>query len=639
MEFFVTQVLNGLVYGMMLFLIAAGLSLIFGLMNVVNVAHGSFFMLGAFFALSIQQLTGSFWLALILAPLLPAVIGIAVERIFLRRLYSRGHLDQVLLTFGFTFVFFDAVQGIWGTSIYSLSVPPLLAGVVEYFDVVIPRYRLFLIAFGFLLAISLWLVMDRSRIGAMVRAGVDDAATAEGLGVNVLLLSSAIFAVGIALAALGGVLAGPILGVYPGMDFDILIPAFIVVVIGGLGSLSGAFIGSMFVGLADTFGKAYLPEASLFLIYLAMIAVLLLRPAGLFGINRTGASAVVPDDVGHSAPGAAIGPHVSVTMLLLLSAVLVFLPAFASSYALALVTEILIFAIFAMSLDLLIGYTGLLSFGHAAFFGVATYAVVILNARYGVNPWLGLASGVLLAGLLAAVIGAFCIRVSGIPFLMLTLAFSQLIFSAAVKSRDFTGGTDGMGGLVRPSILGASLNDRTTIFYVCAAFFLFSLCALWRLVRSPLGSVFIGIRENEQRMRALGYRVQSYKLLAFIIAGFFAGVAGGLYALFNGFVSSDTVSWVASGDAIIMVILGGTGTIAGPAVGAGIFLLMRNVLSSYTDHWMMIIGVTFIGCVMFLREGVWGFLQRRQVGAKRFGSWPHWAAKVVPPPASVVRED
>jgi branched-subunit amino acid ABC-type transport system permease component len=286
MDLFMSQAVNGLVYGMTLFLIAAGLSLIFGLMNVVNVAHGSFFMLGAFLGFWLEQTFGSFWLALILAPLPAIAVGIVMERLFLRGLYQRGHLDQVLLTFGFTFVFLDAVKWIWGADIQSIAPPDALTGIVRVLGIIVPKYRLFLIGFGFALAAILWLVIDRTRIGAMVRASVDDAVTAEGLGINVPFLSSAVFALGVGLAALGGVVAGPIVGVYAGMDFEVLIPAFIVVVIGGMGSLSGAFFSSILVGLVDTFGKAYFPGAALFLTYVLMILVLLTRPSGLFGLKR-----------------------------------------------------------------------------------------------------------------------------------------------------------------------------------------------------------------------------------------------------------------------------------------------------------------------------------------------------------------
>lgn len=275
-----------MVYGMLLFLMSAGLSLIFGLMNVVNISHGSFFMLGAFVALAVMRWTGDFWLALALAPIPAIVIGVLVERVFLRRLYARGHLDQVLLTFGFTFVFVDLVRWIWGPDIRSLPTPALLSSSVEAWGVTLPLYRLFLIVFGLGVAVALWLFLERSRIGAMVRAGVDDANVAAGLGINVPLLFSAIFAFGVGLAALGGAVAGPVLGIYPGMDIDILIPAFIVVVVGGLGSLRGAFVASLFVGLVDTFGKAFFSDFAPFVVYLLMVVVLLARPQGLFGISK-----------------------------------------------------------------------------------------------------------------------------------------------------------------------------------------------------------------------------------------------------------------------------------------------------------------------------------------------------------------
>ena len=286
MEFVATQLVNGLAYGVLLFIMAAGLSLIFGLMNVVNVAHGSFFMLGAFFALTIMKWAGSFWLALALSWIPAVAIGIVMERVFIRHLYARGHLDQVLLTFGFTFVFVDLIRWLFGADIRELALPDVLSGALDLGGVIVPRYRVFLIAFGGAVALLLWFFLERSRVGAMVRAGVDDAFTATGIGINVPLLFAAVFALGVGLAAVGGAAAGPILGLYPGMDIEILIPAFIVVVVGGMGSLRGAFVASVFVGLVDTFGKAYFPDLALFLIYLLMVVVLLTRPNGLFGVGK-----------------------------------------------------------------------------------------------------------------------------------------------------------------------------------------------------------------------------------------------------------------------------------------------------------------------------------------------------------------
>jgi branched-chain amino acid transport system permease protein len=282
----------------------------------------------------------------------------------------------------------------------------------------------------------------------------------------------------------------------------------------------------------------------------------------------------------------------------------------AGDYASSLVAEVLVFAIFAMSLDLLVGYTGLMSFGHAAFFGLSAYVVTTLGVHLGIGGWWGLLAGVVLSTLAAFVIGFFCIRVSGIPFLMLTMAFSQLLFSVAVKWRSVTGGTDGLAGFKRPSLFGWSLDDRTVLYGVILAGFVLAWWLMRRLIDSPLGSTMIGVRENEVRMRAIGYPVQRIKLIAFTIAGAFAGFGGGLYAFFNAFVSSDILHWVLSGDAVLMVILGGSGTITGPVLGAAIFLMLKHVISSHTEYWMIWVGIVFIACVMFMPQGLWGLVKQ-----------------------------
>ena len=604
MEVFVAQLLNGLVYGVLLFLIAAGLSLIFGLMNVVSLAHGSFFMLGAYFGLSIFKITGSFWLALILAPIPVIALGVLMELLFLRPLYRRGHLDQVLLTFGFTFVFLDLVQTLWGRTVQRLPVPPALQGTVQIGLGVFSAYRLCLIGLGFAIAFLLWLFLERSRVGAMVRAGVDNAVMAAGLGANIPALFTGIFGLGVALAALGGIAAAPVLGLYPGMDSEILIPAFIVIVIGGMGSLRGAFVGSLLIGVADTFGKAYFQSIALFLIYLAMTAVLLIRPQGLFGIKYSDI-AIAPAIATTSRPSTV---QTRATELVVLLALLV-LPFLMTDYPRALVSEIFIFAIFAMSLDLLLGFTGLMSLGHAAFFGLGAYAVAVLGVQFGINAWLGVAAGVVIAGCGAALIGFFCVRTAGIPFLMLTLAFSQLVFSVALKWRDVTGGSDGIAIAEKPSFFGYDLSNSLVMYFMALSFFALAYWGLRRLLNAPLGHAFVGIRENEQRMMAIGYPTRAYKLIAFTIAGAIAGLAGGLYAIFNGFISADAVYWTASGDILIMTMLGGAGTLIGPAIGAAIVLLMKNVVSSYSEHWLAIIGVTFICCVMFFPGGLWGMVR------------------------------
>jgi len=372
-----------------------------------------------------------------------------------------------------------------------------------------------------------------------------------------------------------------------------------------MGSLRGAFVGSLLIGVADTFGKAYFQSIALFLIYLAMTAVLLIRPQGLFGIKYSDV-AIAPAITTTSRPSTL---QTRAGELLVLLALLV-LPFLMADYPRALVSEIYIFAIFAMSLDLLLGFTGLMSLGHAAFFGLGAYAVAVLGVQFGINAWLGLAAGVIIAGCGAALIGFFCVRTAGIPFLMLTLAFSQLVFSVALKWRDVTGGSDGMAIAEKPSFFGFNLSNSLVMYFMALSFFALAYWGLRRLLNAPLGHAFVGIRENEQRMMAIGYPTRAYKLISFTIAGAIAGLAGGLYAIFNGFISADAVYWTASGDILIMTMLGGAGTLIGPAIGAAIVLLMKNVVSSYSEHWLAIIGVTFICCVMFFPGGLWGTLQR-----------------------------
>ena len=280
---YLLQALNGCAYGMLLFLLAAGLSLIFGLMEIVNLAHGGFYLLGAYLGLSVVRWTGSFWLALAVVPVATAAAGFLLEWPFLRPLYRRTHLDQILLTFGFAFVLSDVTRWIWGADVRSLPAPPGLDYSVAVLGTFFPVYRLFVIGAGAVLALGLWLGLARSRLGAIVRAGVANREMTQALGINVGAVFTGVFAFGAGLAGLAGVAATPILGVFPGVDFETLIVTLIVVVVGGLGSLGGAFWGSLLIGEADTFGKVLLPQAELVAIYFVMTVVLLARPAGLFG--------------------------------------------------------------------------------------------------------------------------------------------------------------------------------------------------------------------------------------------------------------------------------------------------------------------------------------------------------------------
>jgi branched-chain amino acid transport system permease protein len=282
MTFWLVQMLNGISFGMLLFLLAAGLSLIFGLMKILNLTHGSFYLLGGYLGLVVVHRTGSFILAVVIASLAIAVLGVVIERLFLRRFHLQ-ELPQVLVTFGFLFIFSDLATTIWGGNPQTMPKPEMFSSSVHIGSFFYPAYRLFIIGFGLVVAGLLWWLQDGTRIGAMVRASVDDEEVARALGVNVSLLFSLVFALGAFLAALGGVMGGPIVGVYPGADFEVLLLGFVVVIIGGLGSLKGALVGGIVVGLLDNFGKVLFPEMALFTIFAPMVLILALRPAGLFG--------------------------------------------------------------------------------------------------------------------------------------------------------------------------------------------------------------------------------------------------------------------------------------------------------------------------------------------------------------------
>ena len=281
-QFWLIQSFNGISYGALLFLLASGLTLIFGVMRIVNLSHGAYFLLGGYVALSVIRTTGSWVLAVPVAALLVAMVGLVMERVFLRPL-GFDPLRQVLLTVGFAFLFQQAALDIWGGNNLDIIPPDMLRGSTVIGGLHLPVYRIFMISMAVVLGAILWLVMEKTRAGAMIRAAVDDSEMARGVGIDTSRISMFIFALGAFLAALAGVIGGGFLGIYPGLDFEILPIAFAVVIIGGMGSLTGAAVGSLIVGLADNFGKALFPEVSYFTLYAPMVLILAVKPTGLFG--------------------------------------------------------------------------------------------------------------------------------------------------------------------------------------------------------------------------------------------------------------------------------------------------------------------------------------------------------------------
>lgn len=282
MEFWVTQLFNGVSYGALLFLLGGGLTLIFGMMRIVNMTHGSHYLLGCYVAVTVLSRTGSYVLAMLVAVAVIAGLGVIEWDRFLKG-FRGQELAQVLTTMGLALIFQDLALLIWGGDPHNIRVPGLLSGRYQFGVFSFPVYRIFIIVVALAVAVILWLVVERTRIGAMMRAAVDDAEMARGIGINVSAISVGVFSLGAALAAVAGVVAGGFLSVYPGADFEILSYAFVVVIVGGMGSLKGALIGALLVGLLDNFGKALFPELSYFTLFAPMAAILAIRPTGLFG--------------------------------------------------------------------------------------------------------------------------------------------------------------------------------------------------------------------------------------------------------------------------------------------------------------------------------------------------------------------
>jgi branched-chain amino acid transport system permease protein len=280
---FLIQLLNSVQYGLLLFMLAAGLTLIFGIMGVVNLAHGSFYMLGAYLAYSLSGYFGNLAVALVAGTVLSVAFGLALEWLLFRHFYHRDHLDQVLLTFGLIYIFEELRSILWGDDVHGVAIPKMLEWSIPLTDTLsYPVYRLFISAVCVFLAVGLYLLISRTRLGMKIRAGAFNRDMAESLGVNIKLIHAVVFAMGVGLAAVAGMVAAPVSSVYPNMGSSVLIMCFVVVVIGGIGSVRGALIAALLVGLVDTFGKVLLPQVAGMLVYMLMAAVLLWKPEGLF---------------------------------------------------------------------------------------------------------------------------------------------------------------------------------------------------------------------------------------------------------------------------------------------------------------------------------------------------------------------
>ncbi|MGO9358823.1 MAG: ABC transporter permease, partial [Xanthobacteraceae bacterium] len=445
MSFYLVQFLTGLASAASLFLVASGLSIIFGVTRIVNFAHGAFYMLGAYMAFTLtERLSGTvgFWGGIVLAALLVAAVGALVEMVLLRRIYASPELFQLLATFGLTLMVEDLVVILWGPDDLLGRRAPGLKGAIDIFGQNLPSYDVFLIVVGPVVLGALWLLFHRTRWGVLVRAATQDRDMVAALGVNQKWLFTSVFAAGVFLAALGGALQIPRDAVNHTMDLRIIVDVFVVVVIGGLGSITGAFAAAVLVSELNAFGILIFPRISIILVFLVMAVVLIVRPWGLFG-KAEAASRRTPGAVVRPWQPWSRGERIAVVAVLLAAACL---PLVSGSYAVGVGTEIVIFMLFAASLHFLMSVGGLASFGHAAYFGLGSYGVALLAKLAGMPMLVCLVAGPLLGCAGAVLFGFFAVRLSGVYFAMLTLAFAQIAWSIAFQWVGVTGGDNGLLG-------------------------------------------------------------------------------------------------------------------------------------------------------------------------------------------------
>lgn len=607
MSFAFVQFLNGLASASSLFLVASGLSIIFGVTRIVNFAHGSFYMLGAYLAWTLVEQLGvshlGFWGGLLLAALIVGAIGAAIEVVLLRRIYRAPELFQLLATFGVVLVIQDLALHAWGPQDLLGPRAPFFRGAVEILGQRFPRYELLLIAIGPAVLGLLWLLFRRTRWGTLVRAATQDREMVAALGVDQKVLFTSVFFLGSVLAGIGGALQLPRESVNLHMDLSIIADVFVVVVVGGMGSVPGAYLAALLIAELQAFGILIFPKITLVLMFLVMAVVLVIRPYGLLGRPPGQARGAGPaaEPVIRPAPRELIWVGVAVLGALLI------LPPFAGDYGIAVLTEILMFVLFAASLHFLMGPGGMTSFGHAAYFGIGAYAAALAVKHWAAPMEPALIAAPLAAGLAGVVFGWFCVRLSGVYLAMLTLAFAQIGWSISFQWVEFTGGDNGILGVWPPSWAAGKL----AYYYLTLALCLAGTLALRRIIYAPFGYALRAGRDSPLRAEAIGIDLLRTQWAAFALAALFAGLAGGLFAFFKGSVFPTYLAIPKSVDALLMVLLGGVQTISGPILGAAVFEGLSEQLVRWTDYWRAAMGLIIIGLVLAFPQGLAGFVAER----------------------------
>ncbi len=606
MGFLLTQGLTALASASSLFLVAAGLTVIFGVTRVVNFAQGSLTMLGAYIAWTILRHLprdpASFTAGVLLTAAALAVLGALLEMALLRRIYRAPELFQLLATFGVVLMVQDATLHIWGPDDLSLPRPPWMRAFTTIAGQRFPLYDLYLIAIGPLVLGLLWAILHRTRWGRLVRAATQDREMVAALGVDQRRLFTAVFALGSALAGLAGALALPDGSANLGIDLSVVTEAFVVVVVGGMGSIGGAYLASLLIAVLQAAGIVLLPKITLVLVFLVMAAVLAVRPNGLLGRPVLGTPVL-----GAAPPVRPAATPVRWAGAALL-AFAVLAPFAVPGWLLAIGTEAAVAVLFAAGLHVMMGPGGMPSFGHAAWFGIGAYAAGLTVTTLGAPMPLALALAPLAAGAVAAAFGAFVVRLSGIYLAMLTLAFAQIVWALAFQSVDITGGDNGILGVWPP----AWAASPRAFYWLTLALSIAGVLLLRRMLFAPLGYAIRATRDAPTRADAIGLPSMALRVAAVTLSGAAAGLAGALFSFAHGSVFPTYVTIPRSVDALLMVLLGGVGTMSGPIVGALAYTGLSDVLLRATELWRFVLGASIVALVLLFPAGLAGAVAARR---------------------------
>jgi branched-chain amino acid transport system permease protein len=622
-EAFIFQALNGLAAASSLFLVGAGLSLIFGVTRIINIAHGSLYMLGLYLAYSFATGVGGalgFWGGIPAAGLIVGALGALIEILLLRRIYRAPELFQLLATFALVLVINDVAQFLWGPEDLLGPRAPGLRGSIEILGRRFPSYDLFLMLVGPFVLLLLHLMLARTRFGRLIRAATQDREMVGALGVNQAMLFTVVFALGAFLAGFGGALQVAREPANLSLDLIVIGEAFVVVVVGGMGSITGAFLAAVIIaevkalciglGLVH-FGAFAVNFSKLTLVaeFIVMAVVLVARPYGLLGAPQ----ATVRQAVETEDPVRAAGTPLKLAGAAVLTGLLLLPFANASApYALVLAIDVLIAVLFATSLHFIMGPGGMHSFGHAAYFGLGAYGAALMVKFLAAPMWAALIAAPVAALGGALLFGWFAVRLSGVYLAMLTLAFAQIVWSVLFQWENVTGGSNGILG-IWPQ---APFDSRPGFYLLALGCASAGVLLLRRFLLAPFGYAMRAGRDAPLRAEAIGINVKRVHWIGFAIAGLFAGIAGGVFAFAKGTISPELASVSRSIDAMVMVLLGGIQTLIGPIVGASVFPVLQDTIMRQTAFWRGLLGAVILLLVLVFPGGIVGTLGGQPFAAR-----------------------